>query len=84
MTLNIELDQELETRLIAGATLQGVALEEYARNLIRQAVQIQAPPTQASQEEFSAFLDALAAKGSTNPALANETFSREFIYDDHD
>ena len=37
----------------------------------------------ASQEEFRAFLDALASKAPNVPQLRTETFSREMIYGEH-
>lgn len=36
-----------------------------------------------SQEEFRAFLDALASKAPNVPQLRTETFSREMIYGEH-
>jgi hypothetical protein len=39
--------------------------------------------SRASQEEFRAFLDALASKAPNVPQLRSETFSREMIYGEH-
>ncbi|MGC1156755.1 MAG: hypothetical protein WA891_03130 [Acidobacteriaceae bacterium] len=40
--------------------------------------------SRASQEEFRAFLDALANKAPDVPQLRSEKFSRETIYGEHD
>jgi hypothetical protein len=40
--------------------------------------------SRASQEEFRAFLDALASKAPNVPHLHAETFSRAMIYGEHD
>lgn len=46
MTLKLELDHDLETLLIHAPDSQGIAVEEYARNLIRKAVE-PSPPARA-------------------------------------
>jgi hypothetical protein len=38
----------------------------------------------AGQHEFRAFLDALENPAPISPELQSETFSRTFIYSDHD
>jgi len=41
------------------------------------------PEARTSQEEFRAFLDALASKAPNVPQLRSETFSREMVYGEH-
>jgi hypothetical protein len=40
--------------------------------------------SRASQEEFRAFLDAMALEGPAASHLGQDTFSRTTIYGDHD
>ena len=65
-----------------------------ARGMALESVCAMAPPgsdcfqrgkghARASQEEFRAFLDALASKAPNVPQLRTETFSREMIYGEH-
>lgn len=86
MTLTIELDSDLEARLAAAANVQGMKMQEYARDLIRKAVSVhpsQVPAVPLPLEE-SAFLDSLAANGTQSAELSEQTFSREFLYSNHD
>lgn len=84
MTIRVELNPELERQLTAEALARGVALEVYAQRLLREAMNSRTKGgTRASQEEFRAFLDALASKVPNAPQLRTETFSREMIYGEH-
>lgn len=78
MTIQVELNPEMETRLAAEAQARGLALEQYAQQLLQDAMRShdgeRARPNQA---EFRAFLDALAAKAPDVPHLRDESFSRE-------
>ena len=85
MTLKIELGREMEEVLGHRARLQGVPVEDYALQVLQQAVGIEKPSRpRATQEEFRAFLDALARGGPKDAPANTSTFSREMIYDDHD
>ncbi len=85
MTLHIELDHDLEVFLAAAAETRGVAVEQYAQEILRRAI-IRKPVSRssASRQEFRAFLDALESPVPVVPELKDETFSRRFIYGDHD
>jgi hypothetical protein len=84
MTIRVELNPEMERQLAAEALARGIALEVYAQRLLREAIASRSKGhTRASQEEFRAFLDALASKAPNVPQLRTETFSREIIYGEH-
>ena len=84
MTIHVELSAEMERELAAEALARGIALELYAQRLLQQAIATRGKGhSRASQEEFRAFLDALASKAPNVPQLRTETFSREMIYGEH-
>jgi hypothetical protein len=84
LTIHVELSAEMERELAAEALARGIALELYAQRLLQQAIATRGKGhSRASQEEFRAFLDALASKAPNVPQLRTETFSREMIYGEH-
>lgn len=84
MTIRVELNPEMERQLAAEALARGIALELYAQRLLQEAIASRSKAHgRASQEEFRAFLDALASKAPNVPQLRSETFSREMIYGEH-
>ena len=84
VTIRVELNPEMERQLAAEALARGVALELYAQRLLQEAIASRSKGhARASQEEFGAFLDALASKAPNVPQLRTETFSREMIYGEH-
>jgi hypothetical protein len=85
MTIQVELNPELEALLVAEAQAQGIALEEYAQRLLQEALDSRPRRrSRASQDEFRRFLDALASKAPNAPQLRTQTFSRDMIYGEHD
>jgi hypothetical protein len=85
MTIQVELNPEMEALLIAEAQAQGIALEKYAQRLLQEALDSRPRRrSRASQDEFRRFLDALASKAPNAPQLRTETFSRGMIYGEHD
>lgn len=85
MTIQVELNPELEAELAAEAKEQGLALEGYAQRLLVKAIESRPRHrARASQQEFEVFLDALASKAPDVLHLRSETFSREMIYGEHD
>jgi len=84
MTIQLELNPELEAQLAAQAAAQGIPVEKYAHRLLQNAVEALPPKRpRPTQEEFEAALDALGSNPPNAPHLATETFSREMIYGDH-
>ena len=84
MTIQVELNAEMETQLATEARARGMALEQYASGFCRRQSVRGPGGSRASQEEFRAFLDALANKAPDVPQLRSEKFSRETIYGEHD
>jgi hypothetical protein len=85
MTIQVELNPEMEGQLAAEARSRGMALEQYSRQLLQDAIASRTGRrSRASQEEFRSFLDALASKAPDVPHLRSEKFSRETIYREHD
>jgi len=84
MTIRVELNPEMERQLAAEALARGIALELYAQRLLLEALASRSKGrSRASQQEFRAFLDALASKAHNVPQLRSDTFSRELIYGEH-
>jgi hypothetical protein len=84
MTIRVELNPEMERQLAAEALARGIALELYAQRLLQEAIAARSKGhARASQEEFRAFLDALASKAPNVPQLRTETFSHDMIYGEH-
>jgi len=85
MTIHVELDPKLESQLTAEAGARGMKVEQYAHLLLEDALAASGTTgSRSSQQEFRAFLDALASRSPNAPELLTETFSREMIYDEHD
>jgi hypothetical protein len=84
ITIRVELNPVMESQLAAEGLASGIALELYAQRLLQESMASRSKaPSRASQEEFRAFLDALARKAPNVPQLRSETFSREMIYGEH-
>ena len=74
----------MERQLAAEALARGIELEVYAQRLLQETMISRGKgKSRASQEEFRAFLDALASMAPNVPHLRSETFSREMIYGEH-
>ncbi|WP_263383259.1 hypothetical protein [Granulicella arctica] len=85
MTIQIELNPEMEAQLAAAAQMQGLALESYAGRLLQEALASRSgSEARASEEEFRNFLDSLARNVPEAYSPRDETFSREMIYGEHD
>jgi HicB family len=85
MTIQVKLNPEMEAKLAAEAQASGIALEEYAQQLLQEAIDSRTRRrSRASQDEFRSFLDAMASKAPNVPQLRAEVFSREMIYGEHD
>jgi hypothetical protein len=84
VTIRVKLNPEMERQLAAEALARGIELEVHAQRLLQEAMISRVKgQSRASQEEFRAFLDALASKAPNVPELRSETFSREMIYGEH-
>ncbi len=83
MTIQVELNPEIEARLVAGAQARGISVEEYAETLLKEAVALQVEPSgRLSIKELHAMLDAIAEGSDKLPSLPTSAFSRESFYED--
>jgi len=83
MTIQIELNPEMMERLAAEAEAQGVALEEYAERLVREAIATHAEAQgQLSVAELHAMLDGIAEGSEKLPKVPTAAFTREGFYED--
>jgi hypothetical protein len=79
MTVTLELKPEVEERVLALASSQGVSLETYLLSLI-ESTAFQAPGEGATVEEFEAAMDELSEGTDDLPVLSPEAFTREAMY----
>ena len=83
MTISLELNPEMEARLMAEAQSQGISLAKVAERLLEQALtQHPGAPDRLSVAEFRDMLSALAEGAENLPDLPTETFARESFYRD--
>ncbi|HEY4899887.1 MAG TPA: hypothetical protein VIH91_03600 [Terriglobales bacterium] len=83
MTIQIELNPEIMERLAAEAAAHGIALEEYAERLLREAIATRAEPQgQLSVAELRAMLNAIAEGSEKLPKVPTSAFTRESFYEE--
>ena len=83
MTIQIELNPEIMERLAAEAAAHGIALEEYAERLLREAIATRSEPQgQLSVAELRAMLNAIAEGSEKLPKVPTSAFTRESFYED--
>ena len=85
MTIEIELNPEIEARLAAEARAQGIPLERAAELLLQKALASRLPVSgegNLSIEEFHEMLRLLAEGSEKLPNLPTESFTRESFYQD--
>ena len=81
MTIQIELNPEIMERLAAEAAAHGIALEEYADRLLREAIAPRAKPQgQISVAELHTMLNAIAEGSEKLPKVPTSAFTRETFY----
>ena len=82
MTIRIEVDGEIATRLAAGARERGLTLEEYAGDLLRDAIVTHGESQgKLSVEELHAMLEAIAEGSENLPKLPTTAFTRDNFYE---
>jgi hypothetical protein len=83
VTIHIELNPEMETRLVAEAQAQGTPLEKVAERLLEEALASRSlPQGNLTMEEFHTMLVALAEGSEELPNLPTESFTRQSFYED--
>ncbi len=85
MIITVEIKPEVQAELATQAAARGMDLPAYAAAILEQVAQ-PAPlePKNRSIEEFEKTLDRIAQFSHKIPALPDEAFSRENLYQDHD
>ncbi len=83
MTIRLELNPEMEARLVAEARSQGVPLEKLAERLLKEALTVSSLPHGVlTVDEFHHMLEGMAEGSEKLPNLPTESFSRESFYED--
>jgi len=80
MTITLDLEPDLEQRVLAQAAAQGVSPEAYLLTIIGEAV-LPCAPEVTTLEQFEAALDAFSEGTEALPVLPPEAFTRESIYE---
>jgi len=82
MTIQLELNPEIEARLVAEASSRGVAVEAYAQELLRGALHISSSRRgHLTPEEAKEMLRQMAEGSEKLPVLPDSAFSRESFYE---
>ena len=84
MTIQIDLNPEIEARLVAEASARGLAVEEYARKLLGEALHVPSSGRRGhlTPEEAEEMLRRMAEGSENLPVLPDEAFTRESIYEE--
>jgi hypothetical protein len=82
MTIQVELNAEIEAQLAAEARAQGIPLEKVAERLLQEALASRSIlEGTLSVDEFHAMLKSLASGSEELPNLPTESFTRESFYE---
>lgn len=81
MSITVQLEPDVEARLLARARAEGMSLDAYVKTVVEQMAAIEGPP-EVSLEDFEAGLDALAEGCEELPVLPPDAYRRENIYGD--
>ena len=84
MTIMVEVDPQTEVQLAEKARARGMELERYAAIVLQQAAEPTTSEYRATQDEFRAFLDAMARHAPPQVPFDDQNWSRALIYGDHD
>jgi hypothetical protein len=83
MTIQVELNPEIEAKLVAEARAQGISLAKVAERLLQEALASRsALEGTLSVSDFHAMLNSLASGSEALPSLPTESFTRESFYED--
>ncbi len=84
MSITINLAPELQAELARQAATHGRAIETYAASLLEYAVHLPAGTSRLDRDRLENTLREMAQFSHKIPALPDEAFSRENLYQDHD
>ena len=83
MTIQLELNPETEARLTAAAQTQGLALEQYAVELLQDALTVpKGCSGRMTPEQLHIMLREIGEGSENLPILPDSAFSRESFYED--
>jgi hypothetical protein len=83
MTIQIELNSEMESRLAGEASLRGISPEQYASEiLMRSLLLAEATKTPLTVDELHKMLQELGEGWEGRPSLPTSAFTRESFYED--
>jgi len=82
--LHVELEPEVERRLMEAAHAVGLEPGAYASSLIAAMIAARLREKHLSQEELETVLARLASRGDNLPKLPDEAYTRASFYQDHD
>jgi plasmid stability protein len=84
MTITVDIAPEVQAELARQAAAHGRAVEAYAASLLEEAVHLPAGADALSQDGLENTLREMAQFSHKIPALPDEAFTRESLYQDHD
>ena len=84
MTITVDIAPEVQAELARQAAAHGRAVEAYAASLLEEAVHLPASADALSQDGLENTLREMAQFSHKIPALPDEAFTRESLYQDHD
>ena len=84
MTITVDIRPEVQAELARQAAAQGRAVEAYAASLLEEAVHLPAGASRLTQDRLENTLREMAQFSHKIPALPDEAFTRESLYQDHD
>ena len=84
MTITVDIAPEVQAELARQAAAHGRAVEAYAASLLEEAVHLPAGADTLSQDGLENPLREMAQFSHKIPALPDEAFTRESLYQDHD
>jgi len=83
MTIQVKLNPDVEARLVAEASAQGISLEKLAERLLQEALASRSVlQKNLSVDDFREMLKSLAIGSEGLPNLRTESFTRESFYED--
>lgn len=82
MTIAIEVQPELEQKIVAAAERHGVTVEAYLTSAAEEKVKSE-PRGPRTLKAFEEFLDAMAYHGPVPDEMKTQAITRAFIYGDH-
>ena len=84
MTITVDIRPEVQAELARQAAAQGRVIEAYAASLLEEAVHLPAGASRLTQDRLENTLREMAQFSHKIPALPDEAFTRESLYQDHD